>query len=303
MTKPTNRRGTEREPFTTIDVRAVIDATPEEQAVILAIQFLHWWLGPAEAKGLELIEAVLRNPQRPDRVPAGEPGCKEELGQISPRAIKRALARLRARGWVETERAFKGPTSYRLTVPTLAFKDSYETVAARLSPAIRARLAQRAVEPSGQLGLSLGPARPDGGASSAQGLLSNQTLRDQTKKREEPAADKPLGGQHPEQDATWTEIQKTWTDKHPGAPALKWPAATMRGWQAALGTELQRLGKDELVRRWANMVNDPWAKASLRAFISDTDAWIKRRVKEQQKQTRGFHQPATEGWRPTLGDK
>jgi hypothetical protein len=294
-----NKRGTEREPFTTIDIRAVIDATPEEQAVLLAIQFLHWWLGPAQAKGLELIEAVLVNPQRPKRVPAGAPGTEEkpgeELGQISPRAIKRALARLRHRGWVETERAFKGKTAYRLAVPTLAFKDAYETVAARLSPSLRASLAQRAVEPSGQLGLSLGPARPEGQASSAQELLSNQTDNLQTQEQD-PAPGKPVDAKA-RQDSFWAKAKAIWATKFDGAD-LAWPKDA-RGFNRHLTTELERLGSDELARRWSNCVNDPWSRPSLRAFIGDTDKWITART--QQKggtHARPFQQPKSD-WQPT----
>jgi hypothetical protein len=291
-----NRRGTEREPFTTIDVRAVIDATPEEQAVLLAIQFLHWWLGPEQAKGLELIEAVLINPQRPRRVPAGAPKPEgeqgEELAQISPRSIKRALARLRHRGWVETERAFKGRTAYRLTIQPLAFKDAYETVAARLSPAIRASLAQRAVEPSGQLGLSLGPGGPDRRASSAQGLLSNQTDNPQTQEQDSPPA-KPVDAAKARQDAFWEKAKAIWKAKFNAE--LAWPKDA-RGFNKNLTTELERLGADELARRWSNCVNDPWARPSLRAFILDTDKWITAR--EQKGAPRAFQQPKTD-WQPT----
>lgn len=292
MTKITNRKGSEREPFTTIDIRAVIDSTPEEKAVILAIQFLHWWLGPDKAKGLELIEAVLINPERPKRLKAGT--TKDELAQISPRAIKRAIARLRARGWLETSRAFKGKTSFTLTVPTLAFKAAYEIVGARLPESIRAELAQRAIEPSGQLGLSLGPGGPERGASSAQGLLSNQTpIQTQEK---DPTPDKPASsGKHPDQDRFWKTAGETWAKRFPGHK-LEWPTDA-KGFNKKLTDQLGRLGAEELARRWSNCVNDPFSRPSLRNFMNDTDAWVMARTKESG-QARKFQQPDTD-WKPS----
>lgn len=293
MTKTNpNRKGSEREPFTTIDIRAVIDATPEEQAVILAIQFLHWWLGPEKAKGLEMIEAVLINPDRPKRLKAGH--TEEELAQISPRGIKRALARLRARGWVETSRAFKGKTAFTLTIPTLAFKAAYEIVALRFPDAIRAELAQRALEPSGQLGLSLGPGGPERGAELARGLLSNQTpLQTQEK---DPTPDKPAnGGKHPDQDRFWTAAKEAWLKRFPAHP-LEWPKDA-KGFNKNLTDQLTRLGADELGRRWFNCVNDPFSRPSLRNFINDTDRWIQVRTKDSGS-ARKFQQPETD-WKPS----
>lgn len=103
---------------------------------------------------------------------------------------------------------------------------------------------------------------------------------------------------HPEQDQTWLDLKAVWTKKHPSAAPLSWPAKTMRNWQVLLTAELLRLGREELVRRWSNMVNDPWVQASLRAFIQDTDKWHTART-QGASNGRAYQQPTLQDWKPS----
>lgn len=175
----------EKAPFTTIDLLAVITATPEEQAVLLAIQFLHWWLGPEEGKGLDLILAVLVDNDQPQRIPVAN--TKDTLGQITERQVKRALARLRARGWVTESKTFSGAKSYRLTVPALTWREAQGRVLGRLPDAIRARLAPKDAGLLGQPGLPLGPGSPPIQASLAP--PNNKRLDLQPRKTPDPWQD------------------------------------------------------------------------------------------------------------------
>jgi len=103
---------------------------------------------------------------------------------------------------------------------------------------------------------------------------------------------------HPDQDQAWADLKAVWTKKHLSAAPLAWPAKTMKNWQVLLTAELLRLGREELVRRWSNMVNDPWVQASLRAFIQDTDKWVTLREKGATN-ARAFNQPAADTWTPS----
>lgn len=101
---------------------------------------------------------------------------------------------------------------------------------------------------------------------------------------------------HKDQDAFWSEAKRIWAERHGGQP-LGWPRDA-RGFGRLLSSELDRLGLDELVRRWGNCVNDPWARTSLRSFILDTDRWVERRSAKNTSQSRQFQQPVTD-WRPS----
>lgn len=123
-----------RAPFTTADLAAVVVATPDEQAIILALNFLDWWLGPGP-KGLELILAVLQ-------------GVPQLYGSQNPRTLKhmsetqakRAVSSLKARGWLRTKRGFGGLAEFALSIPRMELEDAKDLVASRLSPDLVGKL-------------------------------------------------------------------------------------------------------------------------------------------------------------------
>ena len=256
-------------PFVPVDLRAWIHGTQGERDVVGAIRLLQWLDGPSEPTPLPMIVAACH--------------------PTSERQVKRDLASAKAKGWVVGSRNAKGrlgrsATCYALAIEPMAFK------VARGILEQRANLAPRSDGATGQLELTKGPNSTDQGATVAHPNIQEKDLSERLK-RKTPAAAKPLGGKHPDQDAAWALMKATWKAKYPEAADLEWPAATMRGWQAAFTASLDRLGIQELDRRWSNMVNDPWTKASLRAFILDTDKWITVRKEKGQGHARSIHTP------------
>jgi hypothetical protein len=259
---------TESDPFISLNLRAFIEAKdPYEQAAVTALVFWHWWKGNNEGLGVDGLAA---------------------LGKMSPAKAKAVAADLKARGWIETSRTFGGKTQYRLTVEKMNFKEAYK-IAANWLP-------QSQLD-SDQLALWEPPSSHTVAANELPQSQPNSKNIDliQTKRTDSPAV--AGNGKHPDQDSFWESAKASFSLKNSGAE-LGWPRDA-KGFNKNLTAELTRLGGVELARRWDNMVNDPWATASLRNFIMDTDKWIKRREKlTGGTNARPFNQPKTD-WQPT----
>lgn len=117
-------------------------------------------------------------------------------------------------------------------------------------------------------------------------------------------ANKDGGGKHPDQDAFWTEAKAHW--KARTGSALHWPGQgdqpAFKDFQGKLAAALTTLGKEEMLRRWFNMLNDDFTKAlSLRAFFADLAAWAgEPRKKGAGPGARPFHQPTVTERAPSL---
>lgn len=125
------------DPFSSAPLAAVVIAMPDEQAIILALTWLNLWLGKAP-KPLDLILATLQGvPQVYNRDPAKPMNLKPTSGTQA----KRALASLRARGWLRVSRdSVGGQACYDLCIPRMEFDDAIDLVIARLAPESVARL-------------------------------------------------------------------------------------------------------------------------------------------------------------------
>jgi hypothetical protein len=98
------------------------------------------------------------------------------------------------------------------------------------------------------------------------------------------------------QDNFWKWAKKLWKDKFPDAPDLGWPVGGT--FNKNLATALDRIEVEELLKRWGNMLNDPWVQPSLRSFVFDPDKWVNRRMAGSS-QPRKFHTPEPDQeWSP-----
>lgn len=131
-----------RAPVVTLDLAALVFATPDEQAVVLALSWLDWWLGIKVPKGLKLILAVLK-------------GLPQLYGKEKPRALKhisetqakRAIASLRARAWLRTSRGdFGDITAYSLCIPRMELDEAKDLLVSRLSPEVLEKLQIKSIE-------------------------------------------------------------------------------------------------------------------------------------------------------------
>ncbi len=270
-----------RDPFVLIDVRAVIDSTPEEMAVLLALQLLHWWLGPGP-KGLEAIVAVLVNPDQPTRVKAGVGETKEGLSQISERGIKRALARLKARGWVDAPKGFGTKTAYVMTVPPITYNEVYAQLKGRMSLDLRAFLFPHE--------------KPD----TTPDLFTAAGM--------EPAAPAPAAPPAPSvkvapawqaaQDELWAHFKAEYVKRFPGKTPT-WPTGKWVGPKCL--ALVNQHGMDEMKQRAGNLAHDPLIPGpTFEQLLYTPDRWIARRADftKGTPSARAFHAPKT-NWRPS----
>lgn len=248
MSKGTNKPRTESDPFISLNLRAFVESKdPYEQAAVTALVFWHWWKGNNEGLGIEGLAA---------------------LGKMSPAKAKAVASEFKKRGWIETQRDFGGKTCYRLTVEKMTFRDAYRQVTNWL--------------PQSQMDADqLDLWQPSTGHQVAnneppQSPPNSKRLDLQTDKTTDTPPAKPTGGKHPDQDRWWKGAQAIWEAKHLGKE-LQWPVG--KAFNIELTKALTNLGADELNRRWENLVNDPWATASLRTLLSDPDKYITRREK------------------------
>lgn len=276
MSKPS----TNLPPFAPVDLRVWIEGTSGERDVVGAIRLLQWLEGPDTEIYLAQIVAA--------------------CFPTSERQVKRDLASTKAKGWLISKRAAKGrlgagaPT-YTLAIEPLAFK------AARTTLNLRANMAPRSEEATGQMELTSGPKSTDQEACVAPTNIKEKDLSERLKRKTTPA-EPGHAGKHPDQDAFWASAKEIWAAKFRGA-ILGWPGANgapgIQGFQKLLTGHLTALGHAELARRWANCVNDPFSRPSLRAFIHDVDKWIERRD-AGGKGGRTFNSPTpTQPWTPS----
>ncbi len=284
MTKPS----TNLPPFAPVDLRAWIEGTSGERDIVGAIRLIQWLEGPeAEIYLAQIVAACF---------------------PTSERQVKRDLASTKAKGWLISKRAAKGrlgagaPT-YLLAIEPMAFKT------ARLTLNLRANLAPRSEEAPGQMELTSGPKSTDLQATQAHANSKEKDLSE-SPKRETTAVKPPEAGKHPDQGSFWSQAAVIWTTKFPGQRLL-WPGTKdgngvvlsppIRDFQKLLTGHLTALGLEELVRRWANCVNDPFSRPSLRALVQDVDRWIARREGSGgAKTTRPYNNPvAPAPWRPS----
>lgn len=121
-------------PFAVTDLPALVLATPDEMAIVTALNWLDWWLGKGP-KGLDTILAVLKGVEQP----YNSKGRK--LQHMSETQAKRVLASLKARGWLKTGREEMGGLAvYTLTIPRMELDDAKDLVASRMSAAAVAKL-------------------------------------------------------------------------------------------------------------------------------------------------------------------
>ncbi len=269
------------EPFSAIPVLAAIDATPEEQAVLSALHFLYMWLGDVPV-GIEAIVAVLINPDQPPRVKAGTGETKEELGQITESGIKRALARMKARGWVEGEKGFGGKTSYRITVPVMTNAEGQKIVKARMSEKLRLYFFPKEAPDS----------TPD--------LFSAPAVKSPPSDPPSPLApggDTPASIRKRDQDEIWAHWKAGYIAKYSQQPV--WPAFKWVG--PAIAALVAQIGVAEIKRRMTNMLEDPYTtSASFADFLARPDKWVAKREPFQKGggSARPFNTPKTD-WKPS----
>ena len=126
-----------------------------------------------------------------------------------------------------------------------------------------------------------------------KGLQANNEIQD-TSDKVQPAPKGALS-KHPDQDLFWKQAKEIWQKKF--GQELTWPS--MKGFPSKLTEALNKYGCAELLRRFENMVLDPWAKKSLFFFVNDPDQHITRReANTGGKGARGFHQPELKDWEP-----
>ncbi len=103
-------------PFIPVLLRGYIEAEdPFEIAVIVALQFWHWWKGDKGAKA-EL----------------GSKGVAI-LAKMSDGKARQILDKLKAKGWVESSRRFGGKMRYSLAIPEMTW-DEGKAEASKLLP-------------------------------------------------------------------------------------------------------------------------------------------------------------------------
>ncbi len=123
--------------FTPIPMTAVLLATPDEQAVILAIHILAQLFG----KGPKPMEMILGALEALPQIYNRDPKKPRTLQAMSQTQGKRAIASLRARGWLISYRTEAGGLGgYDLRIPDMEFEDAKDLVASRLSPLLVAKL-------------------------------------------------------------------------------------------------------------------------------------------------------------------
>lgn len=149
-------------PFAPTDLRAWIEGTEAEKNIVGTIRLLQWIEGPEAELVLPLILAAM-----PD---------------VSERQVKRNLAKVKAHGWLLTKRQAKGRlgrggTVYALCIPPMSFSEARNIIK------LRANLAPRSSEATGQMELTKGPKEADLGATVAPPNIKEKDLRE--RQREE----------------------------------------------------------------------------------------------------------------------
>lgn len=115
-------------PFVPTDLRAWMEGSVEERALVGSIRLFQWLEGTEAPVYLETIQRLLGTP--------GDP--------MSPRQAARVISKVRARGWLMTKRQAsqtgkgKGAPVYFLAVPLMDFKEARKRL--ELQPATDGRL-------------------------------------------------------------------------------------------------------------------------------------------------------------------
>ncbi len=204
--------------YTPIQLTAVLLATPDEQAVILALHAAKQLIGPGP-KPLPVILAVLQALAQVYN-PTGQ-----HLQPMSASQAKRAIATLKARKWCSSHRdAFGGLGGYDLHVPDMEFEDAKDLLASRLSPSLVAKLGgdikARVDRMAGKAPAYV--AEPAPAAEPEQGDLALGTNEDQDKQQAQTDADmtERLAG-------IWAEL---FEKRYPGEKVLKATGAVWGYW-------------------------------------------------------------------------
>ncbi len=268
--------------YVELRLRAAIKNTPDEQAVLVALQLLWWWF-KGEARGLDMIKAVLIDPDM-KVLPSDDPAYQS---QISEKGIKRALASLRKKGLVETDRltnsmGYRGPMGFRMTVPDITYDEAYSTFLGRLkmiNPRLWAQYASKKEVQAAQPTLFDAQVAAVGGPDGA--VVEPPTTA--------PATEAPkVKGKHKDENIFWDHVVRTWTAAH-GTPP-EWPAR--KGFQEKLTAAMTRLGATENMRRWNNLQADPYTlKKTIADYVYNPDAWVTGRAAKGTGNARAFQQP------------
>lgn len=217
MLTPKPRAGDKSvDPFTGFALIALFKATPDEMAVLAAVWYLHLTRAPEDeaARGLDALGAVLCTPDPDERQAQAEAEADLPLDQRTParprmsrRQLERAVAKLKKRGWLKTDRAFQGRMAFYPTTPRFTFAEA-------LSLYKSATLAD--------LGLT---SSPDGRSIPATVAAPNIQEIDRTNRQPTPQGSQapqiPEGPSAGQLQARVTAILKayaeTWASLHPGA--------------------------------------------------------------------------------------
>ncbi len=107
------------DPFSMVGLRVLFQASPEEMALMLAVQWLHFRRSPdhEEARGRDALIAILCTPD-PDAP------VDDQRPRMSVRQLDRAIAASKKRGWMKTQKTYGGRVAFMPQVPRFSMAEA-----------------------------------------------------------------------------------------------------------------------------------------------------------------------------------